>query len=302
MNEELNDEGGLDEVVDEQDPNDRPEARGVLFGKLRQDHRGVTILYDGQWNWLKPEHDYAALLDGISRVPPEPFILFKSRVGIAKVALLACGLGLIFGVHLTLLIFTFSFPSPLTLWCIYALFMCVYHWSEFLITAVYHPQSCNFDSFLVNQSLEFGIAITLSWLEFWLECWLVPSLKSSYVLAPAIGIVIIIAGQCIRSLAMIQAGPSFTHIIAQSKERRHQLITHGLYSILRHPGYFGWFYWSIATQILLCNPLCAVAYFVVSQRFFKGRIPVEEAALIRIFGPEYHAYRRRTWIGIPGIP
>jgi hypothetical protein len=32
---------------------------------------------------------------------------------------------------------------------------------------------------------------------------------------------------------------------------------------MRHPGYVGWFIWSVATQILLLNPVCVCVFAVV---------------------------------------
>lgn len=37
------------------------------------------------------------------------------------------------------------------------------------------------------------------------------------------------------------------------KHRDHVLVTHGLYSLCRHPSYVGWFYWSIGTQVWYNN-------------------------------------------------
>src|SRR4051812_31669288 len=48
----------------------------------------------------------------------------------------------------------------------------------------------------------------------------------------------------------------------------------------RHPSYVGWFYWSVGTQLLLCNPLCTVLYGLAAWAFFKDRIPYEEALLL----------------------
>ena len=265
---------------------------------LEQDFGGVTISYSSANN-LEPEIDYAVLLDGISKA--DPLILFTSRVGIAGIALLAGFLGTIFGFHLLLFFSTFSFPlSALAIWSLYCLLICVYHWLEFLICCYYHPNTANFDSFLVNQSTEFGIAMIASWIEFWVEVWFFSS-KTSFVFVNLIGLIIIVLGQAIRSLSMIQAGASFTHLLAYSKTARHRLITGGLYRYLRHPGYFGWFYWSLGTQIFLCNPICFVAYFFAAQHFFKKRIPLEEQSLEDIFGSDYTDYKKCTWIGIPGI-
>lgn len=79
------------------------------------------------------------------------------------------------------------------------------------------------------------------------------------------------------------------------------LVTHGIYSVLRHPAYFGYFWWAVGTQVLLANPACLVAYAVATFLFFRNRIPYEERILVRFFGSEYLDYRDRTFIGIPGM-
>lgn len=35
-----------------------------------------------------------------------------------------------------------------------------------------------------------------------------------------------------------------------TKAETHQLVTHGVYSIVRHPSYVGWFWWSVGTQVI----------------------------------------------------
>ena len=72
-------------------------------------------------------------------------------------------------------------------------------------------------------------------------------------------------------------------------------------SVLRHPAYFGWFYWSIGTQLLLCNPICCVAYGVASWSFFRKRIPYEERLLLSFYPEKYPDYSRKTIIGIPFV-
>jgi hypothetical protein len=63
---------------------------------------------------------------------------------------------------------------------------------------------------------------------------------------------------------------------------------------LRHPSYFGWFWWSIGTQILLQNPLSVVAYSYASWSFFKGRIEYEERTLCAQFPGEYEKNAKRV--------
>jgi hypothetical protein len=75
------------------------------------------------------------------------------------------------------------------------------------------------------------------------------------------------SGNTKRKELQVTAGPSFTHVIRHERQQGHHLVTHGIYHVVRHPGYLGWFVWSVGTQILLCNPFCAVGFaFVVRCR------------------------------------
>lgn len=65
------------------------------------------------------------------------------------------------------------------------------------------------------------------------------------------------------AVLQIQAGPAFTHRIKSNKRPGHNMVTSGMYTYLRHPGYFGWFLWSVGTQVLLCNPMSAVGFAIV---------------------------------------
>ena len=74
------------------------------------------------------------------------------------------------------------------------------------------------------------------------------------------------------------------------------------YGILRHPSYVGFFYWSIGTQLILCNPVSTILYAVAAWTFFRYRIAFEEQTLKNLF-PDgaYESYREKTCIGIPLI-
>jgi protein-S-isoprenylcysteine O-methyltransferase Ste14 len=73
------------------------------------------------------------------------------------------------------------------------------------------------------------------------------------------------------------------------------------YNYLRHPSYFGWFYWSVGTQLLLGNPLCTIGYAVTGFLFFRHRITYEEEILQRQYPQQYPNYIDCTYIGIPWI-
>lgn len=119
-----------------------------------------------------------------------------------------------------------------------------FHLSEYVMVAIYSPDKLCLDSFLLNHSPEYQIAAVTSWVEFALELWLLPRMKSIFILS-FIGLLMMIGGEALRKLAMTTAESNFTHIIQTKKDRNHVLVTHGIYSVCRHPGYAGWFSWSV---------------------------------------------------------
>ncbi|CAN0535280.1 unnamed protein product, partial [Ectocarpus sp. 8 AP-2014] len=65
----------------------------------------------------------------------------------------------------------------------------------------------------------------------------------------AAGVALALIGHWFRVGAMWTAGSNFNHEIMQRREESHQLVTSGVYRFLRHPSYFGWFWWSLGTQV-----------------------------------------------------
>jgi protein-S-isoprenylcysteine O-methyltransferase len=106
----------------------------------------------------------------------------------------------------------------------------------------------------------------------------------------------------VRSVAMIHAGRSFNHLVQNRRREDHVLVTSGVYGVLRHPSYFGFFWWALGTQMVMGNVFSFVGYAVVLWRFFSSRIRHEEAYLVAFFGGEYVDYRRRVRTRIPFVP
>jgi len=177
--------------------------------------------------------------------------------------------------------------------------LCFYHLAEYLLVAYYNPTMLSIDSFLVQQ--EYVCAMAFSCCEYFLESYFFPGLKG-WAVPTWLGLAGVAFGETFRKGALIQAGHNFTHLISNgSKRQEHQLVTHGVYSVSRHPGYFGWFWWSISSQVLLSNPVSVVLFSAASWHFFNDRIPYEEAHLSRFF-PEYSDYKQRVPTRIPWIP
>mmetsp|Transcript_23613 Transcript_23613/g.53267 ORF Transcript_23613/g.53267 Transcript_23613/m.53267 type:complete len:273 (-) Transcript_23613:283-1101(-) len=236
----------------------------------------------------------------------EAYGQFSSKAGIGRVGLAGFGLGVIFGANLCLLIILVFVDAPfkgiLAQWSLYLVALSGFHFSEFLVTALYKPESVSYDSFVINHSKAYTIAALASWLEFWLESLVLPG---SFKRRPGVlcfGLVLVLLGQGLRAGAMWTAKANFNHLVmVDSREPGHRLVTHGVYKRLRHPSYFGWFWWCVGLQLLLSNPICTLAYAYAARDFFMKRIPIEEAALIRFYPNEYPAYMSRTYIGIPFV-
>ncbi|KAI0874791.1 isoprenylcysteine carboxyl methyltransferase [Hypoxylon argillaceum] len=181
-----------------------------------------------------------------------------------------------------------------------------FHFLEFWTTAKYNTSVASIDSFLLTANWPaYAIAHTAASLECLLTKLLFPNrawapFYSGHIIL-LLGFVLVFVGQTARSLAMTQAGASFNHTIQRKKKDDHELVTTGLYSFLRHPAYFGFFYWGIGTQLVLGNPICFLGYLLVLWRFFSARIKSEESDLVRFFDDDYIDYRKRVGTGIPFI-
>lgn len=153
---------------------------------------------------------------------------------------------------------------------------------------------------MVNHSTNYTIAALFSWIEFWIETYIFGRTKFN-LLCITVGVILLIFGQLMRSMAMITCGKNFSHQVMSKKSPNHELVTIGIYKYFRHPSYLGWFYWSISTQLVLCNPISFVCYTIASWTFFNSRIPNEEIILLHIYDTEYRNYAKGTIVGIPFI-
>ena len=182
---------------------------------------------------------------------------------------------------------------------IYIISICIYHIAEYISVLIYHYDKLEFASFLIDQSLEWGIAMVSSFIEYLIEVYFFDfKFKKSFVF---IGLLILIVGHVFRIGALFTGKQSFTHLVSYSKKQEHILITNGVYSISRHPSYFGFYIWSVGSQIMLVNPICSIGFTIVLYFFFKDRILDEEEYLIQFFGDEYIKYQNTTPILIPFI-
>ncbi|KFH48855.1 Protein-S-isoprenylcysteine O-methyltransferase-like protein [Hapsidospora chrysogenum ATCC 11550] len=181
-----------------------------------------------------------------------------------------------------------------------------FHFLEFWTTAHRNTLVASVDSFLLTANWP---SYAIAHASALLECLIVGTFFPGRHWAPgylspffiASGLVMVVVGQAVRSAAMLQAGASFNHHVQTRKARSHRLVTEGVYAALRHPSYFGFFYWGLGTQLVLGNVVCFVAYAGVLWVFFRDRIRKEEAKLVEFFRGDYVAYRERVGTKIPFI-
>ncbi|KAF9008961.1 Isoprenylcysteine carboxyl methyltransferase family-domain-containing protein [Cyathus striatus] len=181
----------------------------------------------------------------------------------------------------------------------------LFHWAEFAVTAGWNLEKCSVDSYLLDNGAMYHIANGTALAEYLITLFF----KQEYKKIPyvsQIGILLVVFGQSLRSIAMIHASTNFSHAVAFNKRDSHNLVTDGVYRWFRHPSYAGFFYWALGTQLVLQNPISLILFVVLLWRFFyyRIRVPVsgEEHALVKFFGQAYVEYRAHVGTKIPFIP
>ena len=161
-----------------------------------------------------------------------------------------------------------------TVFGIFGGILCIYHAAEYASVAVYNPRILSCASFLFSNS--YSAAMIFAVLEYWAEARFLPWMKG-WAPVTALGLAGCVFGDLFRKAALVQeppapdtqlprppspgglnpgfvrrsqAGHNFTHLISDGAKRpEHRLVTHGVYAASRHPGYFGWFVWSVSSQV-----------------------------------------------------
>jgi len=224
---------------------------------------------------------------------------------LAGIAIRAFSLGISLAISSTLASYLAYQERPIWRAPFFVALLSLFHFLEFWITAHSNTSDASVSSFLLTSN---GSAYTIAHSVALLECTLTHLLHpapflptSAHYACLVLGLIFVGMGQVVRTMAMNTAGQSFSHLVAHQKRDTHTLITHGLYAYLRHPAYFGFFWWGIGTQLVCGNALSLVGFSIVLWYFFHKRIIGEEESLVKFFGKEYVEYKGRTSVGIPFI-
>jgi protein-S-isoprenylcysteine O-methyltransferase Ste14 len=139
-----------------------------------------------------------------------------------------------------------------------------------------------------------GVGFVLAWLPAYTDRRDIWSIDGDWARYP--GLALYVIGVVVRLLPVFVLGRRFSGLVAI--QEGHELVTGGLYRVIRHPSYLGLllglFGWALVfrsaigllVSLLLIPPLVA-------------RMNSEEALLESEFGERYADYRRRTWRLLP---
>ncbi|KAF2720839.1 ICMT-domain-containing protein [Polychaeton citri CBS 116435] len=238
-------------------------------------------------------------------VPSDPTLLPSGTRSLSYIGLQAFGLG--FTLAFSLLAAAWLSLQDKPIWRLPAFLVClsIFHFLEYWTTARFNLPATRASSFLLfSNGTAYNVAHTAAMVEILFTSLLTPSLLQRPLpstINATIGLAFVVVGQLVRSVAMAQAGTNFNHTPVKTKKEDHQLVTAGIYGYLRHPSYFGFFWWAIGTQLLVGNKVCLLGYVGILWHFFYKRIIAEEKTLVEFFGRDYEDFRRRTQTGIPFI-
>lgn len=114
-----------------------------------------------------------------------------------------------------------------------------------------------------------------------------------------IGLALIVIGVAVRWVAILTLRRLFT--VSVTIRARHELIRHGIYSVVRHPAYAGWIISFVGFGLIFGNWFSFLAVATATLVGFGYRIRVEEHALRGHFGDEYRDYAAQTKRLVPWV-
>ncbi|KAL9098392.1 MAG: hypothetical protein Q9163_005942, partial [Psora crenata] len=208
--------------------------------------------------------------------PPSPYI--DPARAPAPLALRAHLLGLTLGLSVLTTFRLAQQRNPLWRLPFFLCTLSLFHSLEYYITALYNPAAATPSAFLLNNGRAYTVAHLCAFTEAFLHWAYLPEIHLYILPEPLhapwllLGFVFLLVGQAVRTAAMAHAGSNFNHLVQSRKRVGHVLVTDGVYAYLRHPSYFGFFWWGLGTQVVLGNWVCLAGYTVVLWRFFARRI------------------------------
>ena len=119
------------------------------------------------------------------------------------------------------------------------------------------------------------------------------------VVVPWMGAAIMAASLWLFWRSHVDLGQNWS--VSLEVRERHQLVTHGVYRLIRHPMYASIWLWAFAQGMLLQNWFAGWSAVPAFAAMYFLRIPREEQLMCESFGNSYHEYMRRTGRLFPRI-
>lgn len=113
------------------------------------------------------------------------------------------------------------------------------------------------------------------------------------------GLVLVVAGLIVRWTAILTLRRHFTTNVSIRED--HELVSDGLYGVVRHPSYTGSLLSFFGVGLTFASWLGTLSIFIPILLAFLYRINVEEAALRNHFGARYEDYAKHVKRLIPLI-
>ena len=107
-----------------------------------------------------------------------------------------------------------------------------------------------------------------------------------------IGVLILAAGLFIFWRAHADLGLNWSPSL--EIREKHELITRGIYGVIRHPMYTSQWLVAIAQALLLQNWIAGFANLLVFIPFYFLRVKAEEQLMMEKFGEQYHVYMQKV--------
>ncbi len=113
-----------------------------------------------------------------------------------------------------------------------------------------------------------------------------------------VGVALFALGGALRIAPVFALGQRFSGLAAI--QPGHQLVTTGLYRVVRNPSYLGMLVNALGWALAFRSGVGVILTALIVPPLI-ARIHAEEALLREHFGAEYEAYGARTWRLIPGV-
>lgn len=169
--------------------------------------------------------------------------------------------------------------------------LCLFHTIESFLHFHFQKRNIALSDFYLD--VRYLLFLMIGILEYFFVKRLVYGTFSRYV-----GWSFFLFGAVVRLVSITQLKDQFKLIVRLRADQK--VMQSGLYSIVRHPGYTGFWFVVVGSQLLLGNLYCTFVGVALLKIYFDKRIRMEELLLMKCSG--YAEYKKNVkFTGIPFV-